>query len=70
VFLDQLERARPAPKVPEWERIVTEMQHVAAGAVYGRYDVDEAVSEIDRRVDAILAKRRWVLDCRDAECRR
>ncbi len=68
-FVEQLERARPAPKVPEWERIVTEMQHVAAGAVYGRYGVDEAVREIDRRVDAILAKRRRVLDCRDTECR-
>jgi hypothetical protein len=27
-FLDQLERARPAPKIPEWERIASEMQLV------------------------------------------
>lgn len=60
-FLDQLERARPAAKVPEWERIATEMQHVAARAVNGELGLDEAVEELDRRVDAILEKRRWML---------
>lgn len=68
-FFDQLERARPTPKVPEWERIVTEMQHLAARAVAGELDLDEAVKEIDRRVDAILAKRRWVLDRAGSESR-
>lgn len=60
-FLDQLERAKPTPKVPEWERIATEMQHVAARAATGELGLDEAVEELDRRVDAILAKRRWML---------
>ena len=61
-FRDQLERAKPTPKVPEWERIATEMRLVAEQMVNGRLDVDAAATELDRRADAILAKRRWMLD--------
>jgi multiple sugar transport system substrate-binding protein len=61
-FRDQLERVKPTPQVPEWERIVTEMQLVAARAAHGDMTVDEAATEIDRRTDAILEKRRWILD--------
>lgn len=61
-FRDQLERVKPTPPIPEWERIVTEMQLVAARAVHGDLSIDEAAAEIDRRVDLILEKRRWVMD--------
>lgn len=61
-FREQLERARPTPKVPEWERIATEMRLVAEQMVNGRLTVDEAAAELDRRADAILEKRRWMLD--------
>lgn len=61
-FRDQLERARAAPKVPEWERIAQEMRIVGEQMVGGRYDVDGAAAELDRRTDAILEKRRWMLD--------
>lgn len=61
-FRDQLERVKPTPPIPEWERIVTEMQLVAARAVHGDLSVDQAAAEIDRRVDLILEKRRWVMD--------
>jgi len=61
-FREQLERARPTPAVPEWERIATEMQLVAARAVAGELTIDQATAEIDHRVDRILEKRRWVLD--------
>jgi multiple sugar transport system substrate-binding protein len=60
-FRDQLERIRPTPAVPEWERIVTEMQLVAAQAAHGELTIDQAAAEIDRRADAILEKRRWML---------
>jgi multiple sugar transport system substrate-binding protein len=60
-FRDQLERARPAPKIPEWERIVNEMQLVAEQVVRGRLDVDQAGRELDRRIDVMLEKRRWML---------
>ena len=60
-FLDQLERARPAPKVPEWERIAREMQLTAEQVVRAGMDINQATSTLDRRVDAMLAKRRWML---------
>lgn len=61
-FAVQLDRATALPKVPEWERIVTEMQVVAERMVRGQYGVDEAAAEIDRRADRLLEKRRWMLD--------
>ena len=61
-FRGQLERVKPTPPVPEWERIVTEMQLVAAQAAHGELTADQAAAEIDRRTDAILEKRRWMLD--------
>ena len=61
-FRDQLERVKAVPPIPEWERIATEMQLVAAEAVAGRLTIDQAAAEIDRRADAILEKRRWVMD--------
>jgi multiple sugar transport system substrate-binding protein len=66
-FREQLERAVPAPKVPEWERIAQEMRIVAEQMVNGGLGVDAAAAELDRRTDAILAKRRWMLDQRRAE---
>lgn len=61
-FAAQLARARPVPKVPEWERIVTEMQRVAELAVAGTLTIPAAAAEIDRRADRLLAKRRWMLE--------
>ncbi|MCY7339059.1 MAG: extracellular solute-binding protein [Sphingomonas bacterium] len=63
-FADQLDRARPLPKVPEWERIVSEMQSVAELVVRGQYSIDQAVREIDKRADRLLEKRRWMLERR------
>jgi multiple sugar transport system substrate-binding protein len=61
VFRDQLERAKPAPAVPEWERIVNEIQLVAEQMVNGKLSVEQAAAESDRRADRILEKRRWML---------
>lgn len=61
-FGRQLQRARPVPKVPEWERIVTEMQLVAERMVRGQYTPEQAGAEIDRRADRLLEKRRWMLE--------
>lgn len=60
-FREQLEHVRPTPKIPEWERIATEMQTVAEEVVRGRLDVHEASRALDRRVNAMLEKRRWML---------
>lgn len=60
-FREQLERVRATPRVPELERIVTEMRLVAERVVHGDLSVEEGAGELDRTVDAILAKRRWML---------
>ena len=59
-FRDQLERVRPTPKVLEWERIVQEMRIVTEKVVRGGMPQDDAVAELDQRVDKVLAKRRWM----------
>ncbi|MFC0633105.1 sugar ABC transporter substrate-binding protein [Brevundimonas balnearis] len=64
-FRAQLARAEAVPKVPEWERIVTEMQIVAERMVRGEHTPEAAAAEIDRRTDRLLEKRRWMLE-RDA----
>ena len=61
-FREQLERAVSTPKVPEWERIATEMRLVGEQVANGRLSVDQAAEELDRRADRILEKRRWMLD--------
>ncbi|MGI8840154.1 MAG: extracellular solute-binding protein [Caulobacteraceae bacterium] len=60
-FRDQLGRVKPAPAVPEWERIASEMQRLAEQLVIGRLSLDEAAAEMDRRADRLLEKRRWML---------
>ena len=61
-FATQLERAKPSPAVPEWERIAQEMQLIAARAVHDRWSIEQAADALDARVDGFLAKRRWMLE--------
>ncbi|HET9669686.1 MAG TPA: sugar ABC transporter substrate-binding protein [Casimicrobiaceae bacterium] len=61
-FRDQLERVRPTPGVPEWERIADEMRIVAERAVRGDLSIDEAARALDVRTDRILEKRRFLLE--------
>jgi multiple sugar transport system substrate-binding protein len=65
-FRDQLERVKPTPRVPEWERIATEVRLVVERAARLGLSVDEAVRELDVRTDRILEKRRWLLARRGA----
>ncbi|GGK04682.1 sugar ABC transporter substrate-binding protein [Luteimonas terricola] len=61
-FRDQLERVRPTPKVLEWERIAQEIRLVTERVVRGGLPQDQAVRQLDASVDAILAKRRWIVE--------
>jgi len=61
-FHEQLDRVRSPPKVPEWERIATEMRLAGERVVQGRQRVDDAVRELDYKTDEILEKRRWMMD--------
>jgi multiple sugar transport system substrate-binding protein len=61
-FREQLDRVVPLPKVPEWENIATTVFQRGAEAVRGRTTVAEALDALDRDVDRLLEKRRWMLD--------
>ena len=65
-FRDQLERVEPTPKVLEWERIVQEMRLMSERVVRGGMPQEQALRELDARVDTLLEKRRWVRE-REAE---
>ncbi|HHW4678807.1 MAG TPA: sugar ABC transporter substrate-binding protein [Xylella sp.] len=59
-FAEQLERVKSTPKVLEWERIVQEMRLTTEQVVRGGLSEEQAVEQLDQRVDKILAKRRWI----------
>ena len=61
-FREQLERVRPVPKVPEWERIATELRVITESVVRGDLSAENGLEELDRRVDRILEKRRWMME--------
>ncbi len=60
-FREQLGRVRPSPKIPEQERIAQRLREAAEFAASGRMSVDEALAALDRDVDRMLEKRRWLL---------
>jgi multiple sugar transport system substrate-binding protein len=65
-FGQQLERVKPAPKVPEWEQIATEMRLVAERVTHNELTVAQAAAELDAKADHILEKRRWMLARKEA----
>jgi multiple sugar transport system substrate-binding protein len=60
-FWQQLQHVRSTPKIPEWERIADKITQYAEAAIRERMDVDAALAALDRDVDQILKKRRWLL---------
>ncbi len=68
-FADQLQRVKPAPAVLEWERIAVEMQRAAEQLVRGQGALAPTQAALDAEVDAILAKRRWLLQASGSEAR-
>ncbi len=61
-FAIQLAHVRATPKVPEWERIASALTERVESAIRGRATLDDALAALDRDVDGILEKRRWMLD--------
>jgi multiple sugar transport system substrate-binding protein len=59
-FGDQLTRTEPCPMVPEWEEIATRVYEQADRAVRGATSADSALATLDRLVDKMLEKRRWL----------
>jgi multiple sugar transport system substrate-binding protein len=60
-FHVQLQHVAPLPRVPEWEQVTTMITQQGQAVIAGRKTVDEALVELDRSVDAVLEKRRWML---------
>lgn len=60
-FHEQLQHAVPLPRVPEWDKITTKIMEAGQAIVAHRSTVDAAVAELDRAVDDVLEKRRWIL---------
>lgn len=50
----------PTPKIPEWELIATRVFERVETVVRGGATVDDALRALDRDVDRILEKRRWL----------
>jgi multiple sugar transport system substrate-binding protein len=63
-FWQQLQRVMPAPKIPEWELIATRVQERAEQAIRGATPPDSALALLDRDVERILEKRRWLIERR------
>ncbi|MFZ5465687.1 MAG: extracellular solute-binding protein [Pseudomonadota bacterium] len=61
-FWQQLQDVRGVPAIPEWERIATLVMRHAERAARGLEGADEALAAIDAETDALLEKRRWLMD--------
>lgn len=61
-FWEQMQRVRTMPKVAEWERIAQTIARHSEAAIRGMETADAALVAIDAEVDALLEKRRWLLD--------
>ena len=68
-FWVQLQHLRSTPKVPEWERIAEKIGQYAESAIRGEMSADAALGALDRDVDGILEKRRWMLERAGEEAR-
>jgi multiple sugar transport system substrate-binding protein len=60
-FGEQLEHVAPLPRVAEWEQIATSIYEHGEATVRGQMTIDQALADLDRKADEVLAKRRWVL---------
>jgi multiple sugar transport system substrate-binding protein len=65
-FWVQLDALAATPRIPEWERIASRIAHYSEEAVRGRLSPEAALAGLDRDVDVILEKRRWLLARRPA----
>jgi multiple sugar transport system substrate-binding protein len=61
-FWQQLAHVQAPPKIPEWERIAQKITQHAESAVRSGVAADAVLADLDRDVDAILEKRRWMLE--------
>jgi multiple sugar transport system substrate-binding protein len=56
-----LHYVKATPPIPEWERIATQIAYYAERAIRQELSADQALAALDRDVDRILEKRRWLI---------
>lgn len=63
-FYEQLQKTKPTPKIPEWEQIVFQkiQQQMIEPIARRRISIDDALIHLNKDVDKILEKRRWLLN--------
>jgi multiple sugar transport system substrate-binding protein len=61
-FREQLERAVPTPKVPEWEQIAVKLQERTELAARLAAPAESVLALLDADVDHLLEKRRWLIE--------
>ena len=62
-FYTQFTNVRATPKIPEWEQIAfAKVQQYAELAARNKMSIDEALENLDKDVDRILEKRRWIVE--------
>lgn len=68
-FAVQLRHVKPAPKVPEWEAIAQRVAERFQEVLHGGATLEAMLAGLDADADAILEKRRWLLDRKDGHAR-
>jgi len=62
-FYKQFTNVRATPKIPEWEQIAfSKVQQYAELAVRNAMSVEDALENLDKDVNRILEKRRWLVE--------
>jgi multiple sugar transport system substrate-binding protein len=61
-FFAQLNHVIATPKIPEWEQIAQKIRVETELIATGRMGVDAATEELDRAVNLMLEKRRWIVE--------
>ncbi len=60
-FFAQLQSVQATPKIPEWEQIANQIARHAEAMIREDETLDQGLAALDREVDRILAKRRWLV---------
>lgn len=61
-FYEQFKHVVATPKIPEWEQIAMKVQQYAEFASAQKMSVNQTLAKLDKDVNIILEKRRWMLN--------